>query len=228
MPVRDPREVLAQHVPLAGRQIADVGCGDGAIVRWLAARGADAIGVEVDEAALREACTAAAAGGERYVRGVAQALPFSDRSLDALLFIHSLHHVPPEALDAALSEARRVLRVGGLLYVQEPLAEGSQFEVLREVDDETAVRALAQDALRRVDNALLAHEHEEEFETLVHTSSFEALCERFIAASPDRAGAVAAHRERLRARFTEVATPDVEQGGFVLRQPERVDVRRRV
>src|SRR6188768_1662909 len=47
-------EALQQAVPLEGRTVADIGCGDGAIVRALRDAGADAIGIDVDVAPARE------------------------------------------------------------------------------------------------------------------------------------------------------------------------------
>src|SRR3546814_3979690 len=64
-------------------------------------------------------------------------------------------HVPAERQGAALAEAVRVLRRGGLLYVQEPLAEGSYFELMRPIEDETELRARAYDALRAAAGAML-------------------------------------------------------------------------
>ena len=43
-------DVLAELVPLSGRTVVDVGCGDGAFVRRLRAAGADALGVDIDVA----------------------------------------------------------------------------------------------------------------------------------------------------------------------------------
>ena len=48
-------DVLAETVPLHGRTVVDVGCGDGAFVRRLRAAGADAIGVDID---VERACAA--------------------------------------------------------------------------------------------------------------------------------------------------------------------------
>ena len=84
----------------------------------------------------------------RYVEGAAEALPFPDASFDVVIFFNSLHHVSAESMDAALAEAARVLRRDGLLYVQEPSAQGPAFELLRPVNDETPVRKAAQQALR--------------------------------------------------------------------------------
>jgi SAM-dependent methyltransferase len=221
----DPRALLAELVPLQGATVVDVGCGDGELVRWLAARGARAIGVEVGEEPLARARAAEPVAGERYEQGGAEALPLPDGAADAATFIQSLHHVPVEHMDDALAEVARVLRPGGLAFVQEPLAEGEQFEVLRPLDDETRVRAQAQAALRRLPDGLeLARS--ETFDVRVRHASFEALCDRVLLNDAERAARFPSVAEELRARFERMAEP-VPGGGHLLRQPMKVDLLRR-
>lgn len=129
--------------PLAGKSILDIGCGDGALARALTARGARVHGIDPGAEAI--AAARAAVPGASFTEVGAEALPFADASFDAAIFLNSLHHVPGELMAAALGAALRVSR--GPVLVVEPLAEGSYFEVLRPVEDETAIRALAQEAL---------------------------------------------------------------------------------
>ena len=131
-------DVLAELVPLSGRTVVDVGCGDGAFVRRLRAAGADALGVDIDVARAWEADP-----DGRYLTGGAEALPLDDASVDVAVLMRSLHHVPDP--DAAFPELRRVVR--DLVYVAEPLPTGSFFELMLPVDDETEVRAAAQAAI---------------------------------------------------------------------------------
>src|SRR4051812_47411410 len=141
--IRADVDVLAELVPLAGRDVVDIGCGDGALVRALAARGASVVGVEVSEAAV----TRAQDGEHRFLVGSADALPLADGSVDACVLMRSLHHVPRAAMPRVFTECARVLRPGGAAYVAEPLAHGAYFELVARVDDEREVRALAQAAI---------------------------------------------------------------------------------
>ena len=141
--------VLERLVEPGGKDVVDIGCGGGALVRAMAARGARVTGVEISEEQLASAICADDESGARYLVGRAQQLPLEDASVDAAVFMRTLHHVPPHELDAALREARRVLRPGGVVYVAEPLAEGEFFELTSLVEDEREVRAAAQHALAR-------------------------------------------------------------------------------
>lgn len=198
---RPPREVLAELVALDGQVVVDVGCGSGALVRWLAGQGAEAVGVEVEPAALARARAAEPAGGERYLEGGGQALPLPDDSADVVVFQQSLHHVPADSMDAALAEAARVARPGGTVYVQEPIAAGGFFELLRLVDDETEVRALAQAALARAGAAGLRLERELRFDAPIALPDFEALRDLVVSADPVREARLREREPELRERF---------------------------
>lgn len=130
-----------------GQVVVDVGCGSGGFVRWMRRRGADPIGVECEPRLREEAIRLDPEHAGRYLDGVGQALPLEDDRADAVTFLSSLHHVPARYMVESLREAARVARPGGLVYVCEPVPEGPAFEVGRLIDDETEVRAIAQQAL---------------------------------------------------------------------------------
>jgi SAM-dependent methyltransferase len=225
-PTRSTRDVLDATLPDGDPVVVDVGCGDGALVRHLARRGARAIGVELGDEPLARARAHEPVGDERYLAGGAQALPLEDASADVVVFANSLHHVPVDLLDTALAEAARVLRPGGLLYVQEPLAEGPYFELLRPVDDETEVRAEAHAAIGRAAQHGLRHEREERFESEVVHPDFESFRDRIVLADAERAERFAPIEDDLRARF-EASGERTDDGQFHFLHPMRVDVLRR-
>lgn len=145
--LRSDHDVLASYVDLDGVDFVDVGSGAGGLVRFARERGARSLGVECGESMLRQARDAEPDNADAYLEGVGQDLPLEDESADVVAFSYSLHHVPKEHLGAALAEAARVLRPGGVLAVLEPIADGPGHEMFKPIDDETAVRADAQAAL---------------------------------------------------------------------------------
>ena len=224
-PTRSPLDVLEEVLPPGAPVVVDVRCGEGSLVRRPARRGARAVGVEVAPEPLARARAHAPVGAERYEQAGAQALPLPDACADVVLFMNSLHHVPGDELDRALAEAGRVLRPGGIVYVQEPLAEGPYFELLRPVDDETAVRAAAHAAIRRAAAHGLAHERELRFDAPVVHADFAGFRDRVVLADAAREAAFARMEGELRARFERAA--ERAEDGFRFRQPMRVDVLRR-
>lgn len=96
---------------LADRQtpVLDVGCGEGELARHLP-EGAW-VGVDSSPAML------ASAPQPKHL-GDATALPFEDASFDSVALLYVLYHLAEPA--AALAEADRVLRPGGLVAVAAP------------------------------------------------------------------------------------------------------------
>ena len=172
--VNDEVDLLARLLPLAGLQIAELGCGNARTLRTLLQRHptAQATGFEVDERQHAKNL-AAPQGGLHFAVAGAQAIPLPDASVDLVLMLKSLHHVPLPLLAQALAEVARVLRPGGHLYVSEPVYAGPLNDVVRLFNDEGTVRAAAQAAL---DTALatgpwrqLAEQH---FASEVHFQDF--------------------------------------------------------
>lgn len=226
--MRDAIELFDEMLgDVRDRDVLDVGCGAGWLVRRLLDAGARAVGVDPLGVALERARGEDPDGGPaRYVEAGAQALPFDDASFDVVVFLNSLHHVPPESLDRALAEAARVLRADGVLYVQEPLARGEFFELMLPVHDETQVRAAAQEAL---DGALAAGELIEtawcEETVAQRLPDFDALHRMMVGVDPGRASAIDAHEHSLRAAFERAGRATA--GGREFEQPVRVRVLRR-
>ena len=140
--------LVATVGPVAGLRIVDIGCGEGRLTRALAALGARVTGCDPFIAAAT-AWTEHGAGSYRLVKAAADDIPEPDHQADLVLFVFSLHHVPGEKLQAALAEARRLLRPSGRLYVAEPLAQGPHHYVVAPFHDETVVRRAAAAALAR-------------------------------------------------------------------------------
>ena len=199
----EPTDLLDEVIgDVEGRDVLDVGCGAGWLVRRMAAAGARAVGVDPLAAALERARAERSQGTLSYRLAGAQELPFEDASFDVVVFFNSLHHVPVAELDDAVREACRVLRPGGLLVVQEPLARGEFFELMRSVHDETDVRERAQEALDRCVRAgALTQTAQREADIATRLADFAALARKMVGVDPDRGPAIEAHEEHLRSAF---------------------------
>lgn len=213
--VRRTTEVIAELLPASGRRILEAGCGEGALLGWLRRRGAEALGLEVEHARLERA--RAELGPTGLVAGTGEALPLAPASLDGVLYHNSLHHVPVPRQTEALVEARRVLRPGGRLLVLEPLAEGEYFELVRPLEDETAVRAAAAAALARAEALAFHPVARTGYVQLVQRRSFEELLSALVGADPARAEGLARARAPIADAFARLGTATGE--GRVFRQP---------
>jgi SAM-dependent methyltransferase len=234
MPGAIPREqttdlsVLERLVAPAAKDVVDIGCGGGGLVRALVARGARTVGLEVspEQLALALARGGGAPDIERYLIGRAEALPLDDASVDVAVFMRTLHHVPPPEMPNALKEARRVLRPGGLIYVAEPLTEGDFYALTTLVDDELEVRRAAESAITDAARAGLERIRTVEYEVRARIPGLGALRARILSADPARATIFDAREAELAEAFARLGEPGEGSGERWFVQPMRADVLR--
>jgi SAM-dependent methyltransferase len=105
----------------AGRRVLDAACGEGYGTALLAAVAADAIGVDIDAAAVAHA---RARYGDRarlrYEEGPVTALPFADAAFDLVVSCETIEHLAADDQPRMLAEFARVLAAGGILLLSSP------------------------------------------------------------------------------------------------------------
>jgi ubiquinone/menaquinone biosynthesis C-methylase UbiE len=218
--------MLERLVTPAGRDVLDIGCGGGALVRDLTDRGARVVGVEISQAQLAPAVARDGGRGARYLVGRAEQLPLADGSVDVAVFMRTFHHVAPADLTRALREARRVLRSDGAVYVAEPLAQGDYFALTNLVEDELHVRAAAQRALAEAALAGLDRVKTVDYDVRVCIADLAALRVRIVSVDPQRAEVFDARAAELAEAFTRLGEAGERPGERCFRQPMRADVLR--
>jgi len=105
------RALLDRLRPLTGRRVLDLGCGKGRFAARLEAHGARVVGLDRAPAMLAEA------RGLDRVLGSARRLPFAAGAFGAVVAVEVFEHLPAGAVDGVIAEARRVVRLGGVLAV---------------------------------------------------------------------------------------------------------------
>ena len=121
----------------AGTRLLDVACGPGYVSEAAAARGAEAVGVDVAEAMIELARRRLP--DLEFVVGDAQRLPFTDRSFDAVTMNFGILHLSQPL--RAIAEARRVLDPAGRFAFTAWVHEGNIAATI--VDGAVAAHAVA-------------------------------------------------------------------------------------
>lgn len=184
--VTDEAGFMAQHLPLRGARIVELGCGKAELARHLLEQHkvAGVTGFEVD--ARQHAANAAAppVRGLRFALGGAERIPMADSSSDGVMMLKSLHHVPMPLMDQAMGEIARILVPGGWLYVSEPVYAGEFNELVKRFHDEGEVRAAAYAALKRAaERGVLSWGKEIVFDTPLHFRDYEDFDRRIVQAT---------------------------------------------
>jgi SAM-dependent methyltransferase len=99
--------VVEWLAPQAGERILDLGCGDGQLTQRLTESGALLTGADADARMVE----AAKSRGLEAHHAMAESLPFSDASFDAVFSNAALHWVRDQ--DGMMAEVHRVLKPGG-------------------------------------------------------------------------------------------------------------------
>jgi SAM-dependent methyltransferase len=136
----DPRWVARIHRPLAGhRTLVNIGAGAGSYEPGFMS----VVGVEPSQTMIRQRPLSA----EPVICGVAEHLPFPDRTFDVALAVLTVHHWTDPA--AGLAEMRRVSRKQ-VVVTWDPDVFARQFWLVRDYLPEAAERDSGLAALRTV------------------------------------------------------------------------------
>jgi SAM-dependent methyltransferase len=102
--------------------LLDIGCGPGAVTAALAGRVRRAIGIDIEPGAIERARRLAAqsdAMAMEFIAADMTRLPFADNAFDAVFAHGVLYHLDAVTLTRTLTEARRVLRPGGVIGIRD-------------------------------------------------------------------------------------------------------------
>jgi ubiquinone/menaquinone biosynthesis C-methylase UbiE len=130
------QELLQRFLPPVPAEILDVGGGPGVYAAWLARAGyrvhlIDPVPLHITQA--QEAAAAQPASPFTAALGDARKLDAPDASCDAVLCLGPLYHLSERAERlAALAEARRVLRPGGVAFLGAISRFGSLLDAVRQ------------------------------------------------------------------------------------------------
>lgn len=116
-----PISRMRAAAPAAPGRLLDVGCGTGRTMRQIAVAHPDLelVGLDLSRYYLEVARGVLRRRRAALAVGNAEAMPLGAGTVDAVTCVYLLHELPLDARRRVLAEARRVLRPGGLLVVED-------------------------------------------------------------------------------------------------------------
>jgi SAM-dependent methyltransferase len=219
-------DVATTMLRFDGAAVLDLGCGAALFSRQLAMKNPTArfLALEVDAKAHAKNLASEKPANLTFGMGGAEAIPAEGESFDVVTMIKSLHHVPLDRLDDAMSEVRRVLKPGGYFFVLEPVFAGEHNEVMRVFHDEERVRIGAFEATRRaVSSGLFDLVEEAFFVTESKYADFEAFERKHIGVTHTEHRLTPEQLAEVKRRFARHMGPT----GARLLAPMRVHLLRR-
>ena len=222
-PVLDAAAVYEELLDFKDMRVIDLGCGAGEISRAIAKahKTASILALDVNEAQLAANLEGPQLPNLEFAAGGAERIPAEDESVDIVLMMMSLHHVPLDGMTQAMREVRRVLHPGGHLYVAEPPFAGAFNAITRLFHDEREARAAAFEALKvAVSSGGMALVTEKFFLEPLHIDDFAAFEARFINTTHTQHRLSAAQRETVEKQLKQHMTAK----GADFQRPMRVDL----
>ena len=116
-----------QKIPLESLKVLDLGSGTGKNAQHMAELGADVVGYEISDTALKLARERAAADGLKIVyekRDIGASYPLADSSIDLILDVTSSNSLDEAGRANYLSESNRVLKNGGWMFARALCKDG--------------------------------------------------------------------------------------------------------
>lgn len=152
-----------------------------------------------------------------------QDFPAKHGSVDAVIMLKSLHHVPKECIPDGFARIRNALKPGGKLFICEPVFDGDFNEILRIFHDEQEVRSHAFDFLKsQVEAGNFALQEEIHFRSrTVFPRGFQDFADRIIGSTFNNFSLSDDVLEKVQAKFQKHVKDD---GSAEFLSPMRVDL----
>ncbi len=219
-------DVMAELLPLEGARVLELGCGRAWMTRYLAENHAIAhiVATEVDRIQHQKNLAVSDLPNVSFVFGCAESIAQPDASIDIVLMLKSLHHVPVELMESAFVEISRVLKPGGVAYISEPVYGGEFNEILRLFNDEKIVREAAFEAIKdALESGMLESAAEYFFESPGHYADWKDFEQRMLNVTHTDHAIDADLYAKIKAAFMQ----HMEADGAHFMRPSRVNLLRK-
>ena len=216
-------EIWNELLQLDGKRILELGCGKADLTRLIASEGEarSMVALEVDEIQHNLHKQITDLPNVQFLMAGAEDVPFPVDSFDVAFMFKSLHHVPLDLMNQAMTEIARVLKPGGFAYISEPIFAGEFNDILKMFHNEEQVRLAALEAIKRaVDSGLFELACETFFNSPIHFDDFADFENKILGVTHTDHQLSPELHEAVKAKFESHMTPT----GANFLMPIRVDL----
>lgn len=220
-------EVMQEVLPFTDADVLELGCGRARWTRTIAENFPvnSVTATEVDKVQHEKNLLITDLPKVKFMYAGAEDIPLPDNSMDIVIMLKSLHHVPTNMMEKALTEIHRVLRSGGLAYISEPVYAGAFNDILRLFNDEKMVREAAFNTLKTaIDIGDFKLEQEIFFQSKSEFDSFAEFEQRFLFPSHSNHKIDKALHEQVKA----AVKPHLGPSGASFVSPHRVNLLKKI
>lgn len=234
MKINDPKasleatelEIMQRTLTLPGSRVLELGCGRAWMTRILAEKFSPEIiiATEVDRIQHQKNLLIDDLPNVSFELCSATEINQPDATIDVVIMLKSLHHVPVDLMDQAMDEIARVLKPGGLAYISEPVYAGELNNILKLFNDEREVRLAAFNTISMaVERKILDLDEQIFFNAPGHYRDFAHFEQRMLKVTHTEHNISNELYRQIKKAFMQHMT---QEGAFFLK-PTRVDLLRR-
>lgn len=224
LPENSDQFLLPELINFHNASIVELGCGTAFVTRKLAEAWptANIIAAEVDETQHNKNLAITDLHNVTFQLAGMENINVGDNSIDAVIMLKSLHHVPAHLLKKGFAEVHRILKPGGKIYISEPVFDGDFNEILRLFNDEEKVRQSAFNAtVEAVESGQFKLVSETHFLSKSVFADFSAFEERILNVTHSEFAIDNELYQKIKSKFETY--PDTD-GNKVFMNPTRVDL----
>ena len=219
------QQLMAEKLNMNNSHVLELGCGTAFVTRKLAEAypSAHITAAEVDRIQHDKNLQIDDLPNVDFILAGMQDIPLPNGSIDLVIMLKSLHHVPTELLLQGFQEIHRVLKKNGRVYISEPVFDGAFNEILKMFNNEEQVRKSAFEAIKQeVDSDRFDLVEEIHFLSRSQFDDFKAFEARILNATHSEFNVSAELHQAVMDKFNQHSA--ATDGSRVFLNPMRVDI----
>ncbi len=146
---------ILSEIDLNRKDILDIGCGDGWFLSWSCNFIKCGLGIDPSKDQINLAKSKINNKKISFMNIGAENISEMNKKFDLIFFFNSYHHVPEKLMFITLNQTSKCMNIDSLLIIVEPIAKGSFYDFMKEIDDEHYVRLKAYENILNCNKAQL-------------------------------------------------------------------------